>query len=298
MNRPSPFIYLFVLPALAIYAVFVLYPFAETVRLSFYDWTGFKEPVFVGIKNYYAGKSPESATSLYNDLYLRRALINNVLFWLMTLVTEVAAGLGLAALLARAGRGTGVYRLFLSAPLLVALVASGVLWRQFLMRDGLLNHGLDAMGLGAHARDWLDPKIAVGAISVISGWAYAGFYMLILYAGIERIPVDLREAARIDGAGEWSIFTKIELPLLRPVLAVCVLLCSTGAFRAFDLFFVLLGRAPNRYGEVASTWLVKNAFTFKSFGYASAIATLVVVLVMSLAAILSAWASKERDYEF
>lgn len=287
---------LFVLPALAIYGTFVLFPFVSTFFLSLHKWDGFGEMEYRGLANYHAGQGSE-ALSVASDAVFRRGIFNNTIYWLMTLVTEVVAGLGLAALLVRVRRGASFYRLALSTPLMIALVASAILWRQMLGQEGALNGLLRGAGLDALTRNWLDDDHVVYTIGLISGWAYAGFYMLIFYAGLERIPAELREAATIDGASDWQVFMRVELPLLRPVIAVTVLMCSTGAFRAFDLFYVIVGTGPSSLSEVASTWLVKNAFTFKAFGYASAIAVVVVAIVMGLAVLLSRWVARERELE-
>lgn len=296
-RRTSPWVLLFVLPAAAVYGTFVLGPFVSTIFLSFHQWDGFGALRWVGVSNYYGRSGEGDLTGLIQDEVFRRALINNVIYWLITLVSEVAAGLALAALLVRCKGGRGIYRLALTTPLMIALVASAVLWRQLLADRGVFNEVLGRVGLGSLARNWTDSNHVVYTVSLISGWAYAGFYMLIFYAGLERIPTELREAAFLDGASEWDLFRRVELPLLRPVIAVAVLMCSTGAFRAFDLFYVIVGTARTSAAEVASTWLVKNAFTFKFFGYASAIAVVVVTIVMGLAAGLSKWVARERELE-
>ncbi len=293
----SLFPFLFVLPALAVYATFVLYPFLNTIYLSFHDWKGTGSMEWIGARNYYEPSSQGETLCLVSDAVLKRAFLNNALYWGITLISEVGFGLMLAALLSRCRRGVAFYRLALSSPLMIALVASAVLWRQLLAEKGVVNNFLTSLGLKSGAINWTSAENVVYAVSLISGWAYAGFYMLIFNSGLERIPAELREAASIDGATGWKIFTRIELPLLRPMIAVAVLMCSTGAFRAFDLFYVIVGTAKASTAEVASTWLVKNAFTFKSFGYASAIAVAVVVVVMGLAALLSRWVAREKELE-
>lgn len=295
-KRPHLGLHGFHLPALIVYGMFVLFPFAHTVLLSFHDWDGFGEPAFVGTGNYVPAEAGRDA--VLTDAELRRGLANNARYWIITLFTEVVAGFAMAALLARTTRGRTFYRLALSLPLMIALVASGVLWRNILGYQGLLNGALGAVGLDGLARNWLSAEWVVISIGIVSGWVYAGFFMLIFGAGFERIPAELREAARIDGAGEWSILWRVELPLLRPVIAVCVLLCSTGAFRAFDLFYVFAGGAASNPAEVAATYLVKTAFTSRFFGYASAIAVVVVGVVVGLAALLNLWVSRERELEY
>lgn len=300
-RRLSPGLYAFHAPALLLYATFILAPFAGTIFLSLHRWDGFGEMEWAGGANYFAPAEEGGAArgvSVTTDSYLRAGLLNNVRYLFVTLVSEVGLGLAMAALLVRCRRGEAVYRLALSIPLMIALVATAVLWRQILAKNGLINGLLEAIGLGSLTRDWVGAQWIVWSVGAISGWVYAGFFMLIFYAALKRIPAELREAAFLDGAGEWSIFARIELPLLRPTIAVCVLLCSTGAFRAFDLFYILVGSGISRTSEVASTWLVKNAFTYRHFGYASAIATVVVVVVVALAATLNRWAARERELEF
>lgn len=289
---------MFLLPALAVYGTFILYPFVKTIVLSFHSWDGFGEMRWVGLRNYFDPAEDGKVFGLVSDDYFRKGLRNNTIYWIVTLFSEVAAGLLLAALLVRVRRGAAAYRLALSSPLMIALVASAALWRQILADEGLLNGMLQSAGLGSLAINWLDPSRVVWSVSALSGWAYAGFYMLIFYAALERIPKELREAAEIDGATGWRVFSSVELPLLRPVIAVCVLLCSTGAFRAYDLFWVIVGTGRSRESEVASTWLVKRAFTDRAFGYAAAIAVVMVVIVMALAALLNLWASRERELEY
>lgn len=292
------FHWLFVIPALAVYGAFILYPFLSTIFLSFHKWDGFGPMEWVGLRNYYDRADDGRLYGLVADDYFRNGLRNNVVYWIVTLVSEVAVGLGLAALLVRVKRGAAVYRLALSAPLMIALVASAVLWRQILAEQGLLNGLLKSAGAGGLARNWLEDGRVVYTVSILSGWAYAGFYMLIFYAALERIPGELREAAQIDGATGWRVFAHVEFPLVRPVLAVCVLLCSTGAFRAYDLFWVIVGTGRNRQSEVVSTWLVKQAFTNKAFGPAAAMAVVMVVIVICVASVLNIWASRERELEY
>ncbi len=280
---------------MGMFGLFFVYPFIQTLILSFHEWDGFGDPKWVGTSNYFRGE--EGGLSVASDKVFHRALMNNALYWMITLVTEVGVGLILAAIVVRCRKGATFYRLALTSPLMIALVASAVLFHQLLAERGILNSALRGVGLDFLAQSWTSERWMVVTVGMISGWAYAGFYLLIFSAGLERIPRELREAAQIDGANEWDVFSKIEWPLLRPVIAVTVLMCSTGAFRAFDLFYVMVGRGLSSRTEVASTWLVKNAFLSRYFGYASALAAVVVLIVMILAATLSRWVSRERELE-
>ena len=130
----------------------------------------------------------------------------------------------------------------------------------------------------------LNERWALLTISVISGWAYCGFYMVIFLAGLAAIPEEVLEAARLDGAGAWSMFWRIKLPLLKEVIAVVLLICFTGAFKAFDLFWVLL---PNQdHTAIVSTVLVKEVIKYDNQGYGSTLSVLLTVLVLLTVAVV------------
>jgi len=279
-----------ILPALAVFVLFVVGPLAEAFRLSFYRWDGFVEKAWVGTANY---------RRLAGDATFRYALRNNCIYWWITLISEVAVGLLLAALIVRCRRGKGLFRLALSAPLLIALVASAILWRQLLARiPCFISPSLVWLGVVDEPVTWLKPTILVVSVSLVSGWAYCGFYMLLFTAALERIPDELREAARLDGAGEWQLFWRIELPLLRSIATVAFLLCTTGAFRAFDLFWIMAGQMLEPKSEVAATFVVKEAFKLHERGYSASIAVVVVILVVTMGYVLSRLTSRAKETEY
>ena len=118
----------------------------------------------------------------------------------------------------------------------------------------------------------MTPQTALLAISVVSGWVYAGFYMIIFYAAFRQMPAEVLEAARLDGAGEWALFRRVKVPMIRSAIAVAVLLCVTGGFQGFDLFFVLTNGGPYGATEIPTTLLVKTVFRNGDVGYGSAMA--------------------------
>jgi len=279
-----------ILPALAVFALFEIVPFAQTLGLSFHRWDGFLEKVRVGTANF---------RRLAHDPTFRRALFNNCIYWWITLLSEVTVGLVLAALVVRCGRRSKpFFRLALSVPLMIALVASAVLWRQLLARESIVNHLLLKVGLIHEPVTWLEPTILVFTVSFVSGWAYCGFYMLLFSAALERIPHELREAARVDGANDWQLFWRIELPLLRSIGTVAFVLCTTGAFRAFDLFWVMAGPMLEPDSEVAATFVVKEAVTRHERGYSAAIAVVVVAIVVTMGYLLSRLTSRVKEIEY
>lgn len=285
--------YLFVAPAVALFGVFVLLPTLGTLFLSFTRWR-WPEPIeWAGLENY--------RVLLGRDFIFHRSVVNNTVYLILSLVFEVGLALLLALLLARKLRETGsrgpvrILRVLLFTPMVLPLILVGFLFRFVLRAEGgLFNSGLEALGVSTSV-DWLtDRRFALLAISAISGWVYFGYFLILIQAGLGRIPPDLLDAARLETRSAWKRFRHVTLPLLGEVLAVCVLICATGAFRAFDLFYVLGGRSggPGHITEIVPTWLVQQAFELKRYGYGCAIAVTLTVMVGVIAALYLRLASR------
>jgi raffinose/stachyose/melibiose transport system permease protein len=163
-------------------------------------------------------------------------------------------------------------------------VVVAVLWSFVYNPDfGLINAVLAAAGLEDLQRIWLgDSSTALLAICVVSGWVFAGFYMTIFYAAFSQVPSEIVEAARLDGAGEWGIFRRVKVPMIRNAVAVAVLLCVTGGFQGFDLFFVLTNGGPFGATEIPTTYLVKVVFRNADVGYGSAMAVVLTLIVVAV----------------
>jgi ABC-type sugar transport system permease subunit len=266
--------YLFVAPAGLLFAVFVLGPTAATAALAFTDWDWPHAPRWAGLENF---------TRLWRDDFIfHRALWNNVVYLVLSLASEVGLALALALALERQMPGRRILRALFFTPMVLPLVLVGFLFR-FILRagGGLVNAGLGSIGFAADV-DWLaDRRFAMLSIAAISGWVYFGYFLILIEAGLARLPRELIEAALLETGSAWKRFVHVRLPLLRDVLAVCVLLCATGAFRAFDLFYVLGGRSggPGHITEIVPTWLVQQAFELKRYGYGCAIACALVAIV-------------------
>jgi len=260
MNRRGQI--LFFLPALLVFLVFVLIPSTQTLIDSFYSHQGIKRQFVGGLYYRYALTDPKFHLSL----------ANNTGYLLWTLLFEVVVGLALAVSLERNTRFNSFLRVAFFSPAVLSMVVVGLVFG-FLFKEGvgvlpgLLNEGR-----------------ALLTISVISGWASAGFFMIIFLAGLANIPEEVLEAARLDGASAWQTFWRIKLPLLKEVTGVALLICFTGAFKAFDLFWVLL---PNQdHTSIVSTLLVKEVIKFDNKGYGSALAVILSVLVLATTVII------------
>jgi len=265
---------LFFVPALALFLVFVLIPSTQTLIDSLYSRQGSGRD-FVGALYYrYALTDPK----------FHQSLANNLLYMLWTLLFEVVLGLALAVGLEKATRFNHLLRVAFFSPAVLSMVVVGLVFG-FLFKDGVgVLPGL------------LNERCALVTISVISGWASAGFFMVIFLAGLANVPEEVLEAARLDGAGAWQTFWSIKLPLLKEVIYVSLLICFTGAFKAFDLFWVLL---PNQdHTSIVSTLLVKEVVKFDNQGYGSALAVILTGLVLfTVAAVMGAkslWLRRER----
>jgi raffinose/stachyose/melibiose transport system permease protein len=162
------------------------------------------------------------------------------------------------------------------------MVVVAILWAFVYNPDfGLVNAALGAVGLEELQRVWLgDTSTALLAVCVVSGWVFAGFYMMIFYAAFRQIPGEVIEAGRLDGAGEWTLFRRVKVPMIRNAVAVGVLLCITGGFQGFDLFFVLTNGGPYGATEIPTTYLVKTVFRNGEVGYGSAMAVILTAIVL------------------
>ena len=275
--RPSrPWVpYLFLLPPFAVFGFAVLVPMAMTVYYSLLEGNGYGAQTFVGWDNF---------TELAHDTLFRSSFLHVLIYIAVTLVVEVCVGLGLAGL-ATSGRGTRLwFRTAVFTPVMLPMVVVALLWGFIYNPDfGLANAGLEAIHLDGLARAWLgEPSTALLAICLVSGWAFAGFYMTIFAAALASLSSDVLEAARLDGASEWRLFWSVKLPMVRGSVEVAVLLCVTGGFQGFDLFYVLTNGGPYHATEIPTTYLVREVFTNGNVGYGSAMAVVLTVIVVAL----------------
>ncbi|MFN3649940.1 MAG: carbohydrate ABC transporter permease [Armatimonadota bacterium] len=263
-------------PALALYLVFVVLPVLAAGALSLFTWDGIAAPAFAGSANY--------TRALFGDPIFLRSFLNNAVYVGITLVVEVGAGLLFAAALQARLPLAGFWRALFFSPMVLSMVVVGLLGGFVLNPDfGILSSALRGLGLGHLDRDWLgDDRTALYAVSLVSGWRYAGFYMALFAAGLARVPPEVLDAGRLDGAGEALLFRRVTLPMLAPVTAIAVLLCVTGGFQAFDLFFVMTDGGPFHSTEIPSLWMVKKAFNRQSLGYGASLGVLLALFVAAL----------------
>ena len=272
---PKTTVLLFMLPALTLYGVFVIYPIIQSLRYSFYDWNGL-EPLdnFVGLDNF---------RRAWSDQLFRDALSHNVIILVLSVFLQVPFALGLALLLNSRIHGRAILRTLFFAPYVLSEVVTGVVWRQILRPDGLLDQGLDAVGATGLTHEWLaDPELVLYSLFFIISWKYFGFHMVIILAGLQQLPRELHEAASIDGASSWQSFRYITLPLLGPTLRVSLFLSIIGALQLFDLVYIIWGQyvASTAGTSTMATYMVTEGRNAGNYGYGNAVA--VVLFVISL----------------
>jgi raffinose/stachyose/melibiose transport system permease protein len=266
--------WLFVLPALVMYALFVLQPLLLTVQYSLYRWDGVGPATWVGLANYGTVLSdPRLVETLFNAFRL-------VVFYSFI---PVALGLVTAAVIHRvaSGRLGTISRTVLFLPQVIPLVAAGIIWGRLLSLNGLINQGLNAVGLGDVTRAWLgDFDTALPAVGIIGIWVLLGFCTVLLLTGMGKIDGALYESARIDGAGWFQEFRAITVPSLRYEVGVCITVTVIAALAAFDIVYVATGGGPGGATAVPGIQIYILAFLERQVGLASALAVVLVVLVL------------------
>ena len=268
--------YLYVLPGLLIYAAFVLVPFGHTFWISFHAWDGITPSEWVGLDNY---------RRVFTDPQVRETFTHALVLVGFYALLPLLLGLLLAALLSRMRiRGISGFRAILFLPQVVALVAVGVVWRWILAPDGPLNEGLRAIGLGSLARPWLgDFTWALPAVGLVGTWVTFGLAMVLLVAGVQKIPTSLYDAARVDGAGPLREFLVVTLPGLRNEIVVVLVLTTTTALRSFDLVYVMTGGGPGTSTSVPSYRLYTAAFQTGEAGLGAAIGIVLAIAIFAVA---------------
>jgi multiple sugar transport system permease protein len=260
--------WLFLTPVLLGFAVFYLYPTVRGVWFSLTDYSLLNTPSYVGGANY---------AKLLRDEQFRNALKVTAYYVVVNIGSQTLLALGLAALMHRLTRSV-VLRATLLLPWLVPNVTVGLLWAWLLDANlGFANHLLHALGLGGVS--FYSPTWSMPSVALVNTWAYTGYTALLFYAGMLQVPQHLYESAAIDGAGEVQMFRRITLPLLRPILALVLVVSLIGSFQIFDTVAVVYQGKPIPETRVIYFYIYQQAFTYFHMGYAAAVAMLLVLIL-------------------
>lgn len=273
----------FVVPAVLVYAVVVLGPGLAGVAYAFTDWSGIGDAAFVGLRNF---------RELLDDRRTLDSVVNTLLLTVAVVVVQNGIGLALALGVHANIRSRALLRVIFFAPAVVSPVMVAVLWKYvYNPEDGAgLNGVLGAVGLGGLRQDWLgDPSLALWSVAAMVVWQYAGYSMVIFLAGLQGVPAELHEAARIDGAGTWQRFRYVTWPMLAPALTVNLMLSTIGGLKLFDQVYAATNGGPGTSTETLSTVLYKEAFVYGKFGYSTAVALVLAVFVAAVSLVQLRW---------
>jgi len=266
--------WLFVLPALLMYAAFVLQPVVLTVQYSLYRWDGVGPATFVGLSNY---------ETVLSDPNLLGTIVNAFRLIVFFSFIPVTLGLVVASIMRRVAAGSlgTVARTVLFLPQVIPLVAAGIVWSWVLSLTGIFNQLLTALGLAGVTRAWLgDFDTALPAVGFIGAWVLLGLCIVLLLTGMTKIDPALYESARLDGANAIREFIAITIPSLRNEIAVCLTVTVIAALAAFDIVYVSTGGGPGLATMVPGLQIYVLAFSARQVGLASALAVALIVLVL------------------
>jgi ABC-type sugar transport system permease subunit len=264
----------FVLPALLLYATFMVYPLFNVVRSSLHDInTLSQEATFIGLANF---------VELVQDAVFPRALLNTVIYT-AAIILLINVPAMLFAIIVDRGRIRGNYllRVMFFIPAILAPALIGATFKRIFAPFGALNMIVVGAGLPFLKHNWLgEPALAMMAVIITTVWQSAGWNMVIYFARLREIPPELYDSARIDGASELGLIRHIKLPLLADAIAILVVLNIIGGFKVFDLIYVMTSGGPAHKTEVLTTFLYYQAFDFHRYGYASTVAVVMMAIML------------------
>jgi raffinose/stachyose/melibiose transport system permease protein len=285
-GEPGRIGYLYLLPAFAVFALFVLAPLSHSAWLSLFEWDGLTEGRWVGFSNY---------GDVFSDSELRSAFLHALVLVIFYSLIPVAIGLLLAGVVARMRvRGLALFRTVIFLPQVVALVVVATMWKLIYDPDGgPINEGLRAIGLGSLARSWLgDFDLALPAVGLVGTWVMFGLAMVLLTAGVQKIPRSLYDAARVDGAGALHEFVAVTLPALRGEIAVALTLTTITALRNFDLVYITTKGGPGDATKVPAYEVYDRAFNTGRVGSGAAVGIALALVIFAISVLINRTAER------
>ena len=285
-------IYLFLLPGMALFVLWTLYPLLDAFLMSFFDWNPNPnaQSAFRGLQNY---------TQALSDPVFWQAFRNVIEYTAVTIVGQMIFGLSVALLLNRKLFALGIFRTLFYLPVVSSWVVVSLIFAfLFSSSNGPVDWFLgDVLHLIPDTQSWLgSTALALPTLMILGIWKGIGWNMVIFLAGLQSIPPELYEAARVDGANRWTLFRRITLPLLRPVITFVVVILTMGGFGAFIPMFILTQGGPLHATETLLTYAYTNAFSSFDFGYAAAITYIFAAVVFVFALIQIFLTRKQVQY--
>lgn len=262
----------FVLPALLVFSAVVILPIVFSGYYSLLEWNGAGQGKFIGFQNYIEMFTNPST-------YFVKGIVNSAILAALSIFVQVPLALGLALLISRGIRLEGLFRNVYFIPVIISTTVIGQLWMKiYHPNNGMLNVLLTNFGLEAWKRNWLaDPTISLGAVFFVLIWQYIGYHMLLLYSSIKAVPTSLYEAAEIDGCSRGQLSRHITIPLIMPMIKVCITFALIGSLKTFDLIYVLTKGGPIHATEVPTTLMFSNIFLNYRYGLGSSMAIFILL---------------------
>jgi len=283
-------IYLFILVPMALFLTFILYPICRSFFMSFYDWKIIGSSTFVGFKNY---------INAFNDPILNISWRNTIIYSLATVPGQMIFAMTAAILLNQKIKGRTFFRTLYFLPVVTSwVVVSFIFMYLFNSQAGLINYILkDILHITKQYYAWLsNGKSALFVIALLGIWKGIGWSMVIFLAGLQGIPEELYEAARIDGASQSRLFWKLTIPLMRSTLVYVLVMSVIGSFQVFISVYIMTDGGPMHQTEVVLTWLYTNAFGYLRLGYGAAIAAIMTVFIFIISITQIKLLSKSVEY--
>jgi len=283
-------IVLFLLPSFALFIVFVIYPIFQSVYYSLFNWKGFGPAVdFVALDNF---------KRILTDRVFLIALKNGIIIVALSLGLQLPLALGLALLVGRDLPGRAFFRTIFFMPYVFSEVIVAIMWLGLFNPDpdrGLIN-ALLILVPGGKAQPWLgNPQTVLMCLFVVLTWKYFGFHMLLYMTGLQNIPSDIEEAARMDGANRRQLLTQITIPLLSSTIRTSVYLSVLGSLQQFILVWIMTKGGPVNASEVMSTYMYRFGFVRFYLGYGSAV-SIVMFLICLIFSLVYQRLTPQRDY--
>ena len=271
--------YLYIIPAFVFYILFVLFPLGDTFYTSFTEWNGISEKKWVGLQHYINNLNNKKITS---------SIVHSFILIIFYSFLPIVIGLIIAGIMIRVKiYGLTFYRAILFLPQILSMIVVGVSWRWIYAPKGPLNVGLDYFGLENVSRAWLGSfDYALPAVGFIGTWVMFGFAMILFIAGVQKIPTELYDAAKVDGAGAISEFFNVTLPNLRGEIIVALIFTVTLALRNFDLIWITTGGGPGTSTMIPSMFIYKKAFQQGQVGSASSLGIILTLLIFTLVSLI------------
>jgi raffinose/stachyose/melibiose transport system permease protein len=295
-------ILVFLGPAVIIYTAFMIYPLCDSLWLSLNNKGANGGAMFVGIQNYLTLFSHEQWSKPFWN-----SLRNNVVFFVIHMVAQNPIGLFLAALLAGRIRGSSIYRTIIFTPTILSVVIVGFVWKLILNPAwGISRTMLSAVGLSGLDSPWLGlESSALTTLSLISVWQNIGIPMMLFLAALIRIPDDLMEAARVDGASRWKIFWRIQFPLILPTVGLVAVLTFVGNFNAFELIYATQGAlaGPNFASDILGTFFFRTFFGYQlqpadPFMGSTVAGVMLLIILVGVLIYLFGWQRRLQQIQF